>query len=101
MGTEPYPLRIPTNLMKLAEARSDEEHIDKSTALRQLMYKGAEEYILELISRGRISVSRAAELLDTNPHEIHRLAEKKDVEIGATMSQYEKGEKTAEEIIED
>jgi len=77
------------------------EHINKSTALQQLMYKGSEEYILELISKGRISISRAAELLETNPHEIHRLAKKKDVEIGATMSQYEKGEKTAEEVIED
>ncbi len=100
MGTEPYPLRIPTNLLKLAEARSSEEHIDKSTALRQLMYKGAEDYILDLISRGRISVSRGAELLDTSLHEIYRLAKKKRVEIGATLDQYEKGEKTAEEVIQ-
>jgi len=99
MGTEPYPLRIPTNLLKLAEARSSEEHIDKSTALRQLMYKGAEDYILELISKGRLSVSRGAELLDTSVHEIYRLSKKKGVEIGATMDQYEKGEKTAEEVI--
>lgn len=100
MGTEPYPLRIPTNLLKLAEARSSEEHIDKSTALRQLMYKGAEDYILELISRGRLSVSRGAELLDTSVHEIYQLAKKKGVEIGATMDQYEEGEKNAEEIIQ-
>jgi len=100
MGTEPYPLRIPTNLLKLAEARSSEEHIDKSTALRQLMYKGAEDYILELISKGRLSVSRGAELLDTSVHEVYRLAKKKGVEIGATMDQYEEGEKTAEEVIQ-
>ncbi len=100
MGTEPYPLRIPTNLLKLAEARSAEEHIDKSTAMRQLMYKGAEDYIVELISRGRLSVSRGAELLDTSVHEIYRLAKKKGVEIGATIDQYEKGEKTAEEVIQ-
>ncbi len=99
MGTEPYPLRIPTNLLKLAEARSSEKHIDKSTALRQLMYKGAEDYILELISMGRVSVSRGAELLDTNVHEIYRLAKKKGVDIGATIDQYERGEKTAEEVI--
>lgn len=77
MGTKPYPLRIPNNLMKLAEARASEEHVDKSTALRQLIYKGAEDYILELISKGRISVSRGAELLDTNVHEIYQLAKKK------------------------
>ncbi len=78
--------------MKLAEARSSEEHVDKSTALRQLMYKGAEDYILELISKGRISVSRGAELLDTNVHEIYQLAKKKGVEIGATMDKHEKGQ---------
>lgn len=100
VGTKPYPLRIPNNLMKLAEARSSEEHIDKSTALRQLMYKGAEDYILKLISNGRISMSRGAELLDTSVHEIYQLAKKKGVEIGATVNQYEKGEKTADEVIE-
>jgi hypothetical protein len=36
-----YPLRIPQNLIELANLRTKEEHVDKSTALRQLLYMGA------------------------------------------------------------
>ena len=85
--------------MDLAEARSKEEKVDKSTALRQLMYEGAEQYVLELISEGRLSVSRGAEILNQSVHEIYRLAKKKNVEIGATEEQYEKGKETAEKTI--
>ena len=99
MAKKPYPLRVPDNLLDLAEARSKEEKVDKSTALRQLMYKGAEQYVLELISEGRLSVSRGAEILNQSVHEIYRLAKKRNVEIGATKEQYEKGIETAEKTI--
>ncbi len=99
MAKKPYPLRVPDNLLDLAEARSKEEKVDRSTALRQLMYEGAEQYVLELISGGRLSVSRGAEILNQSVHEIYRLAKKKNVEIGATEEQYEKGKETAEETI--
>lgn len=99
MAKKPYPLRVPDNLLDLAEARSKEEKVDRSTALRQLMYEGAEQYVLELISEGRLSVSRGAEILNQSVHEIYRLAKKKNVEIGATEEQYEKGKETAEETI--
>lgn len=58
----PYPLRLPRHLLELADLREQEERIDRSTALRQLLYSGAEEYVLELLSRCRISLSKAAEL---------------------------------------
>lgn len=61
--TRPYPLRIPQNLMELADAKSRTERTDRSTALRQLLYVGAEEYVLELLSEGRISTGRAADIL--------------------------------------
>lgn len=99
MPKKPYPLRVPDNLLDLAEARSREEKVDKSTALRQLMYEGAEQYVLELISEGRLSVSRGAEILDKSVHEIYRLARKRNVEIGATEKQSEEGKGTAEEVI--
>ncbi len=99
MAKKPYPLRVPDNLLRLAEAKSKEEKIDRSTALRQLMYEGAEQYVLELISEGRLSVSRGAELLDESVHKIYRLARKRNIEIGTTEEQYEKGKETAEEVI--
>ena len=42
--SKPYPLRIPENLIILARLRSNEEHINQSTALKQLLYSGAENY---------------------------------------------------------
>lgn len=81
--TRPYPLRIPENLIELAEAKGRSERTDRSTALRQLLYSGAEDYALGLLARGRISSGKAAELLDTSVHRVHELARERGVEIGA------------------
>lgn len=40
-----YPLRVPEKIIELAELRSREEYVDKATALRQLIYLGAEDYV--------------------------------------------------------
>lgn len=55
--------------------------------------------MLELISDGRLSASRGAEILEESAHEIYRLARKRNVEIGTTEEQYEKGREAAEEVI--
>lgn len=99
MKTKAYPLRIPNNLMELAEAISRERYIDKSTALKQLMYEGAEIYILDSIREGRISAAKGAEILNKSVYEIYRLAKKKNIEMGATLEQYKKGNKVAEKIL--
>ncbi len=99
MQTAAYPLRIPHNLMILAESISRERYIDKSTALRQLMYEGAETYVLECIKEGKLSVSKGASILNKSVYEIYRLGKRKNIEIGAILEQYEKGKDTAKKII--
>ena len=94
METISYPLRVPQEIMGLAKLRAKEEYIDQSTALRQLLYIGAEKYVLNLIENGRISVGRAAELLKVTIQDIYRLAEKHGVHLGATLEQEKKSEKT-------
>ena len=98
MTTKPYPLRIPEGLLELAEIRSQAERTDKTTALRQLLYAGAEEYVLGLISEGRLSVGRGAELLEVSILDIQRLAQEQRVELGATAEQYERARKTARNL---
>ncbi len=93
-----YPLRIPKNLMELANLKIKEEHVDKSTALRQFMYKGAQDYVLELYNNERISLSKAAQLLDTSTFEIVRLAHEQILTSGATESQQKKSRGTAREL---
>ena len=91
--TRPYPLRIPENLIELAEAKSRSERTDRSTALRQLLYAGAEDYVLALLAQERISAGKAAELLDTTVHRVHELARERGVEIGASLEDYRRSRK--------
>lgn len=79
-----YPLRIPEGILKLAEIKSQEDRMDKATALRQWIYAGAEQYVLHLLSDGRLSISYTAELLEISIHDIYRLAKKYGIELGST-----------------
>lgn len=63
MKTMPYLVRLPKHLLELADLRAQDGQVDRSTALRQLLYAGATGYVLELLREGRISLSKAAELL--------------------------------------
>lgn len=94
MNTIPYPLRIPRELLELAKHKAKEEHADQATALRQILYLGAEEYVLHLVESGRISIGRAAELLGTTIFDIHLLAQRRHIEIGATPEQQAKSAQT-------
>ena len=53
------PLRIQQNLIELANLGTKKEHVDISTALRQLLYMGAQDYVTGLYGKGRISLSKA------------------------------------------
>lgn len=94
MSKRAYPLRIPTGLLELAEIRSQEEHIDKATTLRQWLYAGAEGYVLDRLSSGRLTLSRAAELLDMSVYDVQQLARERGIVIGATEEQYQKARQT-------
>ncbi len=93
-----YPLRIPKNVIELATLRTKEEHVDKSTAIRQFLYMGARDYVIEMYQKGRISLSRAAELLDTSTFEIIRLVKELNIHTGATQEQQKKSRETAKEL---
>lgn len=84
-----YPLRIPSPLLELAEIRAREEYVDKTTAIKQLLYSGAEDYVVELLKRGRISIGKASELLGKNIYEMQDILEEKHVETGASLGQFE------------
>ena len=99
MKTISYQLRIPENIMSLADLRSEEEYVDKSTALRQLLYVGAEDYVLELYSKGRLSLSRVAEILNKNVHDIIRIAREKGIRIDIGEEELNLSESTAKKIV--
>lgn len=98
MTTIAYPLRIPAELVEVARLRASEEYVDQSTSLRQMLRMGAEDYVLELLAKGRVSIGRAAELLATSVYDVMRLAREKNVELGAAMPQEAAAAKTAEKL---
>ena len=89
MKSKVVPLRIPETLLELVELQRSEQRTDKATTLRQWLYKGAEEYVLQLVGEGRLTVSRAAELLEMSVYDVFRLAEAKGLVLGATEKQYQ------------
>jgi len=93
-----YPLRIPKNLIELANLRTKEEHVDKSTALRQFLFLGARDYVIELYQKGRISLSRAAEILDVSTFDILRLAKEQGY-IGPTREELDDSRNMAKKLI--
>ena len=99
MTTVSYPLRIPDEIMALASLRSKEDYVDKTTALKQFLFTGAEEYVLALVSKGRISIGKAAELLDKSVYDIQSIAQKHGVEIGPTTDQMKKSEGTLKRLV--
>lgn len=88
MKSKVVPLRLPENLLELVAICSQEQRTDKATTLRQWLYRGAEEYTLRLVEEGRLSVSRAAELLEMTLYDLYRLAEDKGLALSATEQQY-------------
>ena len=87
MKSKVVPLRIPENLDELAALSAQEQHTDKATALRQWLHRGAAQYVLKLVAEGRITIGRAAELLELTVYDLHHLAETQGIELGATDDQ--------------
>ncbi len=100
MATKAYPLRIPEEIINLAKLRSQDEYVDQATAIRQLLYLGAEEYVTRLVSQGRITINQAAKLLNTTIYDIYRIAEKHGLKLGASEQQRKKSSETLKRIIE-
>jgi hypothetical protein len=87
MKTKVIPLRVPENLDELASLIAREQHTDKATALRQWLHRGAMHYVLTLVAEGRISLERAAELLELTIYDVQHEAMRQGIEIGATEEQ--------------
>jgi len=85
-------LRLPDHLDLLVSLKARRDRIAKATALRHILYAGAEAYTLQLLSQGEVSLSRAGELLDLNPWEVLERAAARGIEVGGTSAQHHSGE---------
>ena len=94
-----YPLQIPKNVMALVNLRTEEEHVDESTALMQLLFMGARDYVVELYKQGRISLGRAAGMLGVSTFDIIASARERGIQIGATEEQQKESRETAASLV--
>jgi len=85
-----YPLKLKDEIMPLIELKSKEERTNKSIVLKQFLYKGLEHYVIELVNKGRLSIGKAAEILDLSIYDIHEIAKAKDLKLSATKEQWQK-----------
>jgi len=99
MDAVSYPLQIPKNVMTLVNLRTEEEHVDESTALMQLLFMGMQDYVVELYKKGRISLSRAADMLGVSTFDIIAIARERGIQIGATEEQQKESRETAASLV--
>jgi hypothetical protein len=88
MTAKPTALRIPEELLQLANFQSHEQRIDRASVLRQWMYQGAEVFALKMVSQRCLTIGRAAELLDKTHEDLYRIAASNEIELGATLDDY-------------
>lgn len=95
MSTKPHHVRLPDELTHLIDAKAREDWTDRATALHQFSYAGAEGYVLRLVSDGRLSAGRAAEILGVSPYVMQTIARDAGVNVSAAPEEYQRGATTA------
>ena len=95
MKSIPYPLRIDERILELVNLKSRDEYTDKSTALRKLLYRGVEDYVIELYTDGRLSIGKAAEILGKTVYDVHRILLKHGIKAEHEEKIYNASSKTA------
>lgn len=75
--------RVPDDLDDELKEYVEEEHLDRSTAVRKLISEGLSQWRLEraltLLDEGRVTLSRAAEIADMNVWEITQEVKERDI----------------------
>ena len=85
-----YPIKLKEEIMPIIDLKSKEDHTNKAIVLKQLIYQGLGEYVVKLCSNGRLSVGKAAEILDLSIYDIYRIAKEKKIKLTASEEQTQK-----------
>jgi predicted HTH domain antitoxin len=80
-------VRLPEELFRVIEHRARHEKTDESTAIRQLLALGAEEYAVELFRQGKITLNEAAELAGVTLRQMIDLLQRHGVKGNVRLDQ--------------
>lgn len=82
-----YPMKLNEEIIPLIELKSREEHTNKAIVLKQFLYQGLQGYVMDLVGKGRLSIGKAAEVLDVSIYDMHEIAKARGLKLGATKEQ--------------
>lgn len=88
---------IPKNIDRILDMRAGEQHVDKMSVLKQMLWNGVESYLVDQYSGGRISKEKLAELLGLDIYDVNELLEKHHVKSSISYERFTRGIDIAEE----
>jgi hypothetical protein len=87
---------VPKNIDNILDLRSREEHIDRISVLKQMLWDGVESYLVNQYSNGKISKGKLAELLDLDIYAVNEVLEKHHIKSTISYERFTRGIEIAE-----
>ena len=87
---------VPKNIENVLDIRCREEHIDRMSVLKQMLWDGVESYLVNQYSNGKISKGKLAELLNSDIYEVNELLDKYHVRSSISYEKFIWGIQIAE-----
>ncbi len=87
---------VPKNIDNILDMRSKEEHIDRLSVLKQMLWDGVESYLINQYSSGKISKGKFAELLDLDIYGVNEVLEKHHIKSTISYERFTRGIEIAE-----
>lgn len=87
--------RLEEDIIKMVEKTAEEEHIDKTKALKNLILLGRRQFLinkyLQLYREGKCSLDKAAEIVGVTITEMMQEAAKAGIRSTQTLEEYREG----------
>ncbi len=87
--------RMEKEIIEMVEETAEEEQVDKTKALKELIILGRKKYLLEkylrLYGEGKCSLDKAAKMAELTVHEMMEEAAKAGLGSQETIEEYKRG----------
>jgi len=87
--------RLERSIISLVEKTAEEENLDKTKALKELIILGRKQFLikkhLELYRQGMCSIDKAAEMTGLTVNEIMKEAVKEEIKSTQSIEEYKRG----------
>lgn len=91
-------IEIPPTIGNILDKRAREQHLDRESILKQMLWEGAERYLVEEHSKGRISKGKLGEMLEISIYEVNDLLERYHIKDNINFEDFVEGMEIAETL---